>query len=214
MDWVKCLTKDTNLEQICIDGKTLRRSYWKGNSNSAIHMVKAWLTGASLGLGQLKAEGKSNELKTVPKLLELLDIEGCIVSADALSCQTKTTQKIRDKHGDYLLAVKSNQKTLEGNVKNEFKKCLKKGPKLYNMESITRENKGHGRLEKRICKVITAKEGKSLGVNPFNKWPELTSLIEINSMRTIIKTGEFSEEKRYYISSRKSNAEEFFKAGN
>jgi predicted transposase YbfD/YdcC len=212
MDWVKCLTKDTDLEQICIDGKTLRRSYEKGNSNSAIHMVNAWSTGASLALGQLKAEGKSNELKTVPKLLELLDIEGCIVSADALSCQTKTAQKNRDKHADYLLAVKSNQKTLEKNVKNEFKKCFKKGPKLFNIESVTQDNKGHGRLEKRTCKVISAKEGKTLGINPFNKWPDLTSLIEINSMRTDIKTGEYSEEKRYYISSRKSGAEEFLKA--
>lgn len=125
------------------------------------------VNGSKLALGQLKAEEKSNELKTVPKLLELLDIEGCIVSADALSCQTKTAQKIRDKHG---------------------------------------------RLEKRTCKVISAKEGKSLGVNPFNKWPDLTSLIEINSMRTDIKTGEYSEEKRYYISSRKSGAEEFLKS--
>ena len=66
MDWVKSLTKDTDLEQICIDGKTLRRSYERSNSNSAIHMINAWSTGASLALGQLKAEGKSNELKTAP----------------------------------------------------------------------------------------------------------------------------------------------------
>ena len=211
MDWVKSLTKDTDLEQICIDGKTLRRSYERSNSNSAIHMINAWSTGASLALGQLKVEGKSNELKTGPKLLELLDIEGCIVSADALSCQVSTAQKIRDKHGDYLLALKSNQKTLEKNVKSEFKKCLKKGPKLFKIESVTQNNRGHGRLEKRTCKVISAKEGKSLGVNPFNKWPDLTSLIEINSMRTDIKTREYSEEKRYYISSRKSGAEEFLK---
>lgn len=212
MSWVKDLTKDTDLEQICIDGKTLRKSYDSAKSNSAIHMVNAWSTGASLALGQLKAEGKSNELKTVPKLLELLDIEGCIVSADALSCQVKTAQKILDKQADYLLALKNNQKTLEKRVKDEFLKCSNKGSKPFEIETITKENKGHGRIEKRTCKVISAKEGKVLTVNPFNKWPDLNSIIEINSMRTIIKSGEYSEEKRYYISSRKTGAADFLKA--
>lgn len=212
MDWVKELTKDTDLEQICIDGKTLRKSYDSTKSNSAIHMVNAWSTGASLALGQLKAEGKSNELKTVPKLLELLDIEGCIVSADALSCQVKTAQKIRDKGADYLLALKSNQKSLEKKVKDEFLKSLNKGSKPFKVESISKENRGHGRIEKRICKVITAREGKTLALNPFNKWIDLTSIIEINSMRTNIKSGEYSEEKRYYISSRKAGAEYFLNA--
>jgi predicted transposase YbfD/YdcC len=212
MDWVKDLTKDTDLEQICIDGKTLRKNYDSTKSNSAIHMVNAWSTGASLALGQLKAEGKSNELKTVPKLLDLLDIEECIVSADALSCQVKTAQKILDKQADYLLALKNNQKTLEKRVKDEFLKCSNKGSKPFNLEIITKENKGHGRIEKRTCRVISAKEGKVLAVNPFNKWPDLNSIIEINSMRTNIKSGEYSEEKRYYISSKKSSAEYFLNA--
>jgi predicted transposase YbfD/YdcC len=212
MDWVKDLTKDTDLEQICIDGKALRKSYDSTKSNSAIHMINAWSTGASLALGQLKAEGKSNELKTVPKLLDLLDIEGCIVSADALSCQVKTAQKIRDKQADYLLALKNNQKSLEKKVKDEFAKCSGKGSKPFKLETITKENRGHGRIEKRTCKVISAKDGKVLAVNPFNKWPDLNSIIEVNSMRTNIKSGEYSEEKRYYISSRKAGAEYFINA--
>ena len=93
--------------------------------------MNTWSTGASLALDQLKAEGKSNELKTVPKLLELLDMEGCIVLADALSCQVKTAQKIRDKQADYLLALKSNQKTLEKqNIKPQSSMAMLKKSKI------------------------------------------------------------------------------------
>ena len=109
-------------------------------------------------------------------------------------------------------ALKNNQKTLEKRVKDEFLKCSNKGSKPFNLEIITKENKGHGRIEKRTCRVISAKEGKVLAVNPFNKWPDLNSIIEINSMRTNIKSGEYSEEKRYYISSKKSSAEYFLNA--
>ena len=111
--WVQALTKDTDLKQICIDGKSLRKSFTKGKASSAIHMVNAWSTGASLSLGQLKSEGKSNEIKTVPKLLDRLNLKGCIVSADAMSCQLKIAQKVLDKEADYLLALKGNQKYLE-----------------------------------------------------------------------------------------------------
>jgi len=97
-------------------------------------------------------------------------------------------------------------------VKNEFSKCSNNGPKPFNIESVTKENRGYGRIEKRTCKVIIAKEEKKLGVNPLNKWPDLTSIIEINSMRTNIKSGEYSEEKRYYIRSRKSRSEYFLNA--
>ena len=73
-------------------------------------------------------------------------------------------------------------------MKFEFSKCSNKGAKPFNLETITKENTGHGRIEKRTCKVITAKEGKILTVNPLSKWPGLTSIIEINSMRINIKS--------------------------
>ena len=95
--WVQAITKDTDLKQICIDGKSLRKSFEKGKASSAIHMINAWSTGASLYLGQLKSEGNSNEIKTVPKLLDRLSIKGCIVSADAMSCLTKIARKIIDR---------------------------------------------------------------------------------------------------------------------
>ncbi len=171
MNWVKELTKDTDLEQICIDGKSLRKSFEKGKKGSAIHMVNAWSTGASLALGQMKVpkNSKTNEIKTVPKLLSLLDIKGCIVSADAMSCQKKTAETIINKEGDYLLALKGNQESLEEKVKEKFKNLSKPGPKGVKVDTHTSQKEGHGRVEKRTCTVLTAKDGKDLGINPLKK---------------------------------------------
>ena len=207
INWVQAITKDTDLKQICVDGKSLRKSFTKGKASSAIHMVNAWSTGASLSLGQLKSEGKSNEIKTVPKLLDKLNIKGCIVSTDAMSCQIKTAKKVLEREADYLLALKGNQEYLNKRVRDKFADLSKPGPKTVNVDSFTSENKGHGRIEKRICRVITPKKNKSFGVNPFEKWPELNSLIEISSERVNKKTGEINSEKRYYISSCKDSAE-------
>jgi predicted transposase YbfD/YdcC len=210
--WVNALTKDTDLKQICIDGKALKKSFRKGKGSSAIHMVNAWSTGASLSLGQLKSEGKSNEIKTVPKLLDRLNIKGCIVSADAMSCQLKIAKKVLDKEGDYLLALKGNQESLEKRVKETFEDLSKPGPKFVNIDIFTNSNEGHGRLETRTCRVLTEKKDKYFGVNPLNKWPSLNSLIEISSERIKKTTGEVGREKRYYISSSKGSAEELLTA--
>lgn len=209
MNWVGSVTKDTDLKQICIDGKTLRKSFERGKSHSAIHMVNAWSTGASLSLGQLKSEGKSNEIKTIPKLLELLDIEGCIVSIDAMGCQREIANKILEKKADYLLGLKGNHPYLEERVKEKFESTSNRGPKDFSIEEHVEENRGHGRIEKRSCRVITPKKDKILGINPLEKWPELNSIIEVKSQRVTIKTGEVSEELRYYISSSKTGAKDF-----
>lgn len=152
-------------------------------------MVNAWSTGASLSLGSMMSEGKSNEIKTIPKLL---DIKGSLVSTDAMGCQINIAKKIISKEANYLLALKSNQPMLE--------------------ERVEENNKKHGRFEKRKCRVITKKEGKSLGINPLEKWPSLNSLIEIQSQRINAITGAVSEEIRYYISSAIENAEYFLTA--
>lgn len=92
-------------------------------------MVNAWSTGASLSLGQLKSEGKSNEIKTIPKLLDLLDIEGCLISTDTMGCQTEITDKILAKKADYLFALKGNHPHLEDRVKEKFDSISARGVK-------------------------------------------------------------------------------------
>lgn len=212
ISWVKSVTKDVDLEQICIDGKTLRKSFDKGKHSSAIHMINAWSTGSGLALGQLKSESKKNEINTVPKLLEYLDIEGCIVSADAMNCQVKIAEKVLEKGGDYLLGLKGNQKYLEKRVKekfNEIQDLVSEDSKIEIFESY---DEGHGRVEKRTCTVISEKEGCSFGINVLEKWSELKSVIKIQSERTSKKTGEVSEETRFYISSFRGSAEKFLKS--
>ena len=93
--WAQKVTEGLDLKQLCVDGKTLRRSFQRGKYSSAIHMINVWSTGASLSMGQMKSEGKSNEIKTVPKLLELLNLKGHIVSSDAMNCQKKTGKTSR-----------------------------------------------------------------------------------------------------------------------
>lgn len=210
--WVKVVTQDKDIKQICIDGKALRRSFERGKAHSAVHMVNAWSTGVSLSLGQVKVDNKSNEITAMPKLLDLLDIKGHIVSADAIHCQVKTAKKILERGGDYLLGLKGNQEYLKSRVREKFQ--LKKGPGSRSLKRDTHQTKekAHGRLEKRVCTVLTPKEGKSFDVNPLRKWPELNAIIEIRSERTDLKTGETSAESRYYISSLITSAEELLEA--
>ena len=188
-------------DHICIDGKTLRRSFDDAKKTSAIHMVNAWSTGLSLSLGQLKSEGKKNEIKTIPVLLDTLNIQGCIISTDAMGCQKTIAQKIIDKGGDYCFGLKGNHPYLEERVQEIFEQSCRGGRRSFQIEKHVEENDKHGRIERRECKVITAKEGKNIGINILEQWPELNSIIKITSMRVNKKTGVVSEEKRYYISS-------------
>ncbi len=97
---------------IAIDGKTLRRSFDAASGKAAIHMVSAWATANHISLGQVATDAKSNEITAIPKLLEILDISGALVTIDAMGCQTEIARKILDGGGDYVLAVKGNQPTL------------------------------------------------------------------------------------------------------
>lgn len=211
--WVVAVNKSLNDDHICIDGKTLRRSFNEAKKTSAIHMINAWSTGLSLSLGQFKSEGKKNEIKTIPKLLDILNIKGCLVSIDAMGCQKDIAEKIVSKGGDYLLAVKSNQEYLEKRVVEIFEQSRRPGRKVFDIEDFEDRSEGHGRVEKRRCRVITAKDGgEELGVNLLGKWPQMSSVIEMKSERTNKKTGETSEQTRYFISSGEKSSGEFFKA--
>lgn len=103
-------------EVIAIDGKTVRRSYQKKDAKDAIHMVSAFAVRQRLALGQVKVAEKSNEIVAIPKLLEMMAVEGAIITIDAMGCQRDIAQKILDKKADYVLALKGNQSTLREDV--------------------------------------------------------------------------------------------------
>ena len=112
LSWITALHEITDGQLIAIDGKTLRRSFDAANSKAAIHMVSAWASANHISLGQVVVDAKSNEITAIPKLLELLELSGAMVTIDAMGCQTEIAQQIVDGKGDYCLAAKGNQPTL------------------------------------------------------------------------------------------------------
>src|SRR6516165_346559 len=115
VSWVSAMT-GIPAEVIAIDGKTSRRSYKKKGANDAIHIVSAFAAQQRLVLGQTKVDEKSNEIVAIPKLLNMLSIEGAIVTIDAMGCQREIAKQILDKKADYVLALKGNQRSLREDV--------------------------------------------------------------------------------------------------
>lgn len=188
--------KNIDLELIAIDGKTSRGSKDTFHGKSPIHLVNAWAGHNQLVLAQCKSEGKSNEITTIPLLLEILDIEGSIVTIDAMGTQTKIAEDIIEKKGDYILALKGNQKELREETESIFR--------VQQPESIHEATeKGHGRIETRKCEVISDLEF----LHGKEKWKGLASIVKIETKRIINDKTE--NETRYYISSLKTTAQKF-----
>lgn len=187
IEWMQSVVKLTQGQVIAIDGKTLRGSASPVNGKKAIHMVSAFASANQVVLGQLACEEKSNEITAIPALLDLIIVKGCIVTIDAMGCQTEIAAKIIEKEADYILAVKDNQQSLHKELQELF--CLHRSKSFETLE------KDHGRIETRKCSVLTnLKKMKNSA-----KWVGLKSIVKIESQRDI--NGKISEETRYYISS-------------
>jgi predicted transposase YbfD/YdcC len=192
--WVSAVNPNSDEQEIVnIDGKTLRRSHNRAKGNPAIHMVSAWASTAGLILGQRKVDQKSNEITAIPELLAMLEIEGCVVTIDAMGTQTEIAGKIVEKEADYVLALKGNQSTLKDDVELFFQDVPQKTTEETDYHKNV--NKDHGRIEIRECwttSEIGWIEGK-------DKWAGLRSICAVRSTRTI--GDETSQETRYFISS-------------
>ena len=190
---------------VALDGKTVKGSAWNKGKN-AIHMVNAWCTEAGLSLGQYKVDAKSNEITAIPALLKLLELAGCLVTIDAMGCQKKIATTILKKDADYLLAVKSNQKKLYGELTQAFEELWLNNPEdAPCFEFSEQEEKSHGRVEHRRCWVINdiAADSKAAG------WEAKTvAAIQLDSQ----KKNKVSTMVRYFISSRILSAEEVLQA--
>lgn len=198
IEWVKeSLGSEVAGKVVAIDGKTLRGSHdaWQ----SPIHLVSAFACEAGIVLGQVKTREKSNEITAIPELLEWLDVRGAIVTIDALGCQKSIAEKIIDKGGDYLLALKGNQGGLHDDVRLHFEQPAQVSiSRMSHSETI---DKGHGRIEVRQCRVSTdiawLRE-----LHP--EWKGLKSIVAIDSERFIGDTT--AQETRYFISSSQASA--------
>jgi predicted transposase YbfD/YdcC len=192
--WVASLTGVPG-EVIAIDGKSLRRSFQKKGGKAPIHMVSAFAARQRLVLGQVKVADKSNEIVAIPKLLEMLAIEGAIVSIDAMGCQRDIAQKIVDKKADYILALKGNQGSLREDVElfvAEQKAVGFQDTRISRDETVDGD---HGRIETRTTTVI-----HDVGwLQERHDWPGLKAVIVVDSTREI--AGKIERETRFYITS-------------
>lgn len=188
--WINTFQLDLTGKVVAIDGKSSRRS--TDEAGGMFHVISAFASEAGLVLGQLKVDGKSNEITAIPQLLEVLDIAGATVTLDAMGCQTKVVEKIMARNANYLVGLKGNQGTLNEDVRLLFEEK----PNAVRFAMAEETDKGHGRIEHRKC---TLTEDIQWLRERHPHWEGLRSIIEIEGTREI--KGERSVEKRYYISS-------------
>jgi predicted transposase YbfD/YdcC len=198
--WVAALT-GTLAEVIAIDGKALRRSYQKKGAKLPIHMVSAFAARQRLVLGQVKVAEKSNEIVAIPRLLALLEIEGAILTIDAMGCQRDIAQKIIDKKADYVLALKGNQGTLREDVELFAAEQKANGFKDSQISRHRTVDGDHGRIETRTYTVIHDVDW----LNERHDWPGLQGVVMVESIREIAgtspETDKIERETRFYITS-------------
>jgi predicted transposase YbfD/YdcC len=194
INWVSSIATKTATDVVAIDGKTIRGAASKGNK-FPLHIVTAFCTKNRLTLGQQSVIEKSNEITAIPNLLDLLNLDGCSVTIDALGCQRNIAEKIIEKKADYILQVKNNQQYLKDEIEDFFNSKIER-------EINQTLTQGHGRIEKRRCEVISNLEAGT----EVKNWKNLKSIVRIYSERTIKNTGEKSTEYRYYITSIKDDA--------
>ena len=199
--WVKSLQTAMN-DVIAIDGKTLCNSIADTSGATAIHMVSAFATNARLVLAQQAVDEKSNEITAIPKLLKLLDLQGQIVTIDAMGTQKVIAKQIVEQGGDYILALKGNQGNLNEDVRLFLETELKKTASTAIDDTHQEADKGHGRIELRSCVVSSQIDW----LNQKEQWVGLKTLVMIEETQEI-KGKAASTERRFFISSLPANAE-------
>ena len=208
MEWIGAVNRSLfKKDIISIDGKTLRGSLDRANEKSALHMISAWSSNASVVMGQMKSDGKSNEITSSPELLKLLQLKGCVVTMDAMNCQKKTVEQIVNQGGDYLLSLKDNHPDMKRNVEDNFDEMARRRKKPWAYDKYEIQEKGHGRIETRKHTVIYKGNEEIWGlIDLHNEWKNLNSILKIESERINLQTGVISNENRYYITSMKDDA--------
>ena len=184
-----------------IDGKTICGS--RGKSKPAYHVVSAGVSENNITLGELAVDEKSNEITAIPELLDIIDVEGDIITIDAMGCQRDIAAKIREKKADYVLAVKDNQETLHDDISDYFDWIEKEQPRDEVVDKWRgRPEKGHGRIETREITIASAG-----WLAQKDNWMDIQTIIRYRCMREI--DGTKTTSIRHYISSFDTNAECF-----
>jgi len=206
LELITALHEVTEGQVVAIDGKTLRRSFDRASSKSAIHMVSAWASANHISLGQVVVDEKSNEITAIPKLLKILELSGCLVTIDAMGCQVEIARAIVEAKADYVLAAKDNQPTLAQGIGAFFVDHAQDDFARVEARRHVTEEKGHGRQERRehvVCRVPEHLPDRA-------RWPKLAAIGMVFSC--VLRDGKEHMECRHYILSKYLSAKKFAQA--
>ena len=203
LSWIADLHEITAGQLVAIDGKTLRRSYDAASGKSAIHMVSAWATANHITLGQVVVDAKSNEITAIPKLLEILELSGCLVTIDAMGCQTEIAGAIVAAGADYVLAAKDNQPTLCEGIRDFFADHVDDDFTRVQVSRHETDEQGHGRDETRSYFVCPVPDD----LPDRHRWPKLKAIGM--AISDTLRGDKVSLEVRYYILSKNMSARRF-----
>lgn len=204
MRWLTHLHQASDGRFIAIDGKTLRGSFDKATGQTALHLVSAWARAQGLVLGQVRTDAQSNEITAIPKLLEMLELDGAIVTLDAMGCQKSIAADIGQRGGDYVLAVKENQPTLHAAVIAEFERLTEAAASSLRTHVVT-TRAADGTTDRRTYCTAAAPK-----IAAFAGWAGLKSIGV--AIRTRLVDGKEQATLRYYISSLEPKVKRFSKA--
>jgi predicted transposase YbfD/YdcC len=202
--WLLALSGALGLEQIAIDGKTLRGSGNAAAELGPLQLVSAWATQSHVSLGQVAVAADSNEITAIPRLLELLELKGALVSIDAIGCQKEIAERIITGGGNYILTVKGNQEQLLKDLQQCLQEALDDADPQLSFYAI--EERGHGRVERRCYTVLP----EVTGLGQRQQWRGLRAIGMCYSERTV--QGETSTEVRYFIGSKIRSARYYGRA--
>ena len=197
-EWVQAVSAALRIQHIAIDGKALRGS--ASAKLGPLHLVSAWATAQHLSLGQVAVAAKSNEITAIPVLLELLDLNGALVTIDAMGCQKAIAQKVVDQGGHYALTVKDNQEHLLEDIQQAFARAFDADLAGLDYDTYQTRERGHGREEYRCYTVLRTTEG----IRQAGAWAGLTTIGMCYSERTV--NGETATEVRYFIGDKRASA--------
>lgn len=203
LNWVQAVFNITDGQLISLDGKTLRGSYDRGGKQGMIHMVSAWASENRIVLGQRKVNEKSNEITAIPELLKVLNLNGAVVTIDAMGCQTEIAAQIVAQQGDYVLALKGNQGDLHQDVQQLFDHAHNQNFRGIEHAFYETQEQGHGREELRRYWMM----GNTEYLIGAENWANLTTIGCVESQRKVGDT--ITSEKRYYLLSLPLDATRF-----
>jgi predicted transposase YbfD/YdcC len=204
--WVQTIHEVTGGQLIGVDGKTVRASLDRAKGQNPLHVVSAWAAQNRVVLGEVMVDQKSNEITAIPKLLQMLELHGAIVTIDAMGCQKEIAAQVRERGADYVLTVKGNQEHLQEDIAAYFT-ALDEGTKRPRQHSqCTQQSHGHGRIETRWCDAVPVPRT----LRHREEWQDLKSICRV--IRAWTEGDKEKSEVRYFISSLPADAQVLAKA--